>query len=90
MLPYYAQVEKIFKVKFEEAVRKYYPFDEVNRERLKKEIEKIYSIAHKLNAGYRTILLRSFEKYATHVKKANHSVVQDFLIPIPIPGLTDY
>ena len=88
LLPYYAEAEKDFKKKFEAAIKKYFPFDEDRRNELKKEMDKISSIINKLDKEYAEALGRSFERYAKHVKKAAHSIFQDFIFPMPIEGLS--
>lgn len=88
LLSYYREVEKIFEPEFEATVKKYYPFDATAVADLKKQVEQVHHIAQKLDSGYRDILLKSFHKYETHVKRAGHSVIEDFIFPIPIPGLT--
>lgn len=88
LLPYYAEVEKDFKIEFEAAKKKYFPFDEDRRNELKKEMDKISLIINKLDKEYAEALGRSFERYATHVKKAAHSIFQDFIFPMPIEGLS--
>lgn len=89
LLPYYAEVEKTFKEQFETSVEKYFPFDDSKRNDLKKEIEKVNRIIGKLDEDYARVLHRSLEGYARHVRKAAHSVFEDFIFPVPIPGLTD-
>ena len=89
LLSYYAQVEKTFKDQFEDAIKKYFPFDDAKRNDLKKEIEKVNKIIGKLDKEYAHTLRNSLDKYARHVKKAAHSVFLDFIFPVPIPGLTD-
>ncbi len=89
LLPFYDEVEKTFEEDFDSIAKKYAPFDEANRDALKKEIEKIERVLPKLDHEYATILHKSFDKYAKHVKKAAHSVFQDFIFPIPIKGLSD-
>lgn len=89
LLPYYIEVEKIFKDQFEAAIKKYFPFDEAKRSILKKEIERVTIIISKLDKRYAYALHKSLDGYARHVKKAAHSIFQDFIFPIPIPGLTD-
>jgi hypothetical protein len=90
LLSYYYSVDKIFKDKFETAIQTYCPLNEDNQQKLRKEMEKINAVINKLDPSYQFLLRKSFDKYAAHVRRANHSVVQDFIIPIPIPGLTDY
>ena len=87
--PYYGEVEKTFKEQFETAIKRFFPFDEVNRNELKGEINKVNLVIGKLDKEYAHALYKSLEGYANHVKKADHSIFQDFIFPIPIPGLTD-
>lgn len=88
LLPYYAEVEKGFKTAFEEAIKKYFPFDEAKRSELTKEMENTNLIIKKLDKEYAEALDKSFEKYTKHVKAAAHSVFQDFIFPMPIKGLS--
>ena len=87
LIPFYVEVEKNFEQEFEAISKQYSPFDETNYEQLKQEIKSIYPILKKLNRDYASKLLRSFEKYERHVKRAAHNVVEDFIFPVPIPGL---
>lgn len=89
LLPYYVEVEKTFKERFDAAIKKYYPFDEVKRIELKKEIEGVNRIIEKLDNEFARTLHKSLDGYTKHVKKAAHSIFQDFIFPMPIPGLTD-
>ena len=89
LLPYYAEVEKTFKEQFEASVKKYSPFDDAKRNDLKKEIERVNRIIGKLDKEYARVLHHSLDKYSRHVRKAAHSVFQDFIFPVPIAGLTD-
>lgn len=89
LLPYYAEVEKTFKEQFDAALEKYFPFDNAKRIKLKEEIEKVNLVIGKLDMEYAHLLHNSLERYARHVKKAAHSVFQDFIFPIPIRGLTE-
>ena len=88
LLPYYAEVDKGFKAAFEEAIKKYFPFDEAKRNELKIEMENTNLIIKKLDKEYAEALNKSFEKYTKHVKAATHSVFQDFIFPMPIKGLS--
>ncbi len=89
LLPYYAEVEKSFRKDFEEEIKNYFPFDHVKRTALKKELDNIDHLIGKLDKEYADALRKSLSKYSEHVKKATHSVFQDFLFPLPISGLTD-
>ena len=89
LLPYYGEVEKTFNEQFEKTIDKYFPFDEGKRNELKGEIDKVNLILGKLYKDYAHALHKSLDEYAKHVKKAAHSIFQDFIFPMPIPGLTD-
>lgn len=89
LIPFYVEVEKHFEEQFEEVVREFAPFDANRCGTLKQEINKVYPVLGKLDPDYARKLLRSFEKYERHVKKAGHTVVEDFIFPVPIHGLSD-
>lgn len=89
LIPFYVEVEKRFEEQFETVVREYGPFDDTKCGNLKQEIKKIYPILEKLDRDYARKLVISFEKYERHVRKAGHTVVEDFIFPVPIPGLSD-
>jgi hypothetical protein len=89
LLPYYREVEKTFLQNFESAEKEYRPFDQEQRARLMKEIDKAKQTLSKLDERFAHIMLKSLYKYANHVKNSTHSVFQDFLVPLHIPGLND-
>jgi hypothetical protein len=89
LLPYYNEAEIDFKKHFEEIVKQYAPFDDVKREIMQKKIESVRVVIAKLNKGFGQALYASFSKYSEHVKKAQGSVLVDFLFPLPIPGLSE-
>ena len=89
LLSYYAAAEKTFKDEFEATIKKYFPFDDAKRKDLKVELERVNLVIGKLDKKYADMLRNSLDGYARHVKKAAHSVFQDFIFPLPIPGLTD-
>jgi hypothetical protein len=86
LIPFYKEVEKNFEQDFELISKQYSPFDEESRRRVKSEIKRAQLILGKLNRDYASKLLRSFEKYERHVRRAAHSVVEDFVFPVPIRG----
>ena len=85
---YYEEVDKLFKTQFDSIVKAYFPFDENKRSALKHEIERVNLIIAKLEKYYGNILHKSLEEYANHVRKAAHSIFQDFIFPFPILGLS--
>ena len=89
LIPYYKEVEKNFRVQFEELVKDYCPLDEIKLDALKQEIKKVDVLVQKLNNEYAVELSKSLKNYARHVERGGHSVFQDFIFPIPIPGLSE-
>lgn len=87
LIPFYVEVEKTFERDFEVIAQENRPFDEVSCSRLKNTIKQTYPVLKKLDREYATKLLRSFEKYEHHVKRAAHNIVEDFIFPVPIRGL---
>jgi len=88
LLPYYAEVENSFKEQLDAILTQYAPFDEAKQAELKNEISKVNLVIQKLDPYYGEVLYKSLQAYAQHVKKAAHSVFQDFIFPMPIPGLS--
>ena len=88
LLSYYAEVEKTFKDEFEAAIKKYFPFDDAKRKELKEEIEKVNLVIGKLDKEYAQVCIIALNRYTKHVKKAAHSIFQDFIFPMPIEGLS--
>ena len=89
LLPYYIEVDKTFREEFDATVQQYFPFDDEKRNQLKKEISRVNKVIARLDKDYAAILHKSLEKYARHVNKAAHSIFEDFIFPIPIPGLSN-
>lgn len=87
LIPFYVEVEKTFERDFELIAKQNHPFDEASCNQLKNQIKQTHAILKKLERDYAAKLLRSFEKYERHVKRATHNVVEDFIFPVPIPGL---
>ena len=88
LLSYYGEVEKVFKEQFEYVVERYFPFDKNKQDEIKKELKKINAIIGKLDKDYALAMHTSLNKFAIHVKKARHSIFQDFIFPLPLQGLT--
>ena len=89
LLTYYGEVENNFKSFFEQAVHKYAPFTNESREALKKEVGTLNLVIAKLDKEYARTLHRSLAGYAEHVKKADWMFLDDFIFPLPLPGLND-
>lgn len=88
LIPYYKEVEKKFNKYFNEAVKKYAPFDDVKRQALKAEINIIDTIIQKLEKNFARALHKSLTNYADHVRRSGESIIEGFIFPVPINGLT--
>ena len=87
LIPYYMEVEKNFRVEFDAIVTRFFPFDQKKRMELQNEVNKVSKVIEKLDAKFAHVLRRSLDRYAKHVRNA-HTVIRDFMFPIPIPGLS--
>ena len=88
LIPYYKEVEKKFNKYFDEAVKRYVPFDDIKRQALKTEINVIDTIIQKLEKDFARALHKSLTDYADHVRKSGESFIEGFIFPVPINGLT--
>lgn len=87
LIPFYIEVEKDFKMHFEEIAKQYAPLNKEKRDELKKEIESIEPVLDKLDKEYARTLRSSFNKFARHVQHADRSILEYFIFPLPMPGL---
>jgi spore coat polysaccharide biosynthesis predicted glycosyltransferase SpsG len=88
LINYYKEVETDFVKHFQETVKKYFPFDDLKRKVLKKEISITNNILKKLDSEFSETLHQSLSKYAELVKKSEWNILDDFIFPIPIKGLS--
>ncbi len=89
LISYYKEVEKNFNTYFDEATKKYAPFDDEKRKALKAEITVLDTVIKKLDEDFARVLHKSLTGYAEHVRMADASLLEGFVFPIPIHGLTD-
>ncbi|MGY4539862.1 hypothetical protein [Mucilaginibacter gilvus] len=88
LLPYYDEVYKNFKLNFNNIVDKYSPLNNLSREKLREEINTANIVIDKLDKTFALALHKSLQDYEQHVKHADMGLV-DFIIPVPVPGITD-
>ncbi len=89
LIKYYEEVELNFIATFEEIEKQYEPFDDTKRASLKNEIQTVNRVISKLDRKFGLTLQLSLTRYAGHVRKAERSVLEDFIFPFILPGLTD-
>jgi hypothetical protein len=88
LINYYKEVETDFVRNFQETVKKYIPFDDLKREALKKEISIANNILTKLDPEFSETLHQSLSEYTENVKKSEWNILDSFIFPIPIKGLS--
>ncbi|MEO5570918.1 MAG: hypothetical protein ABIT08_11730 [Bacteroidia bacterium] len=86
---YLDKVDKHFVENFESVVKQYAPFDDSKRKALKKEIESVNQVISTLEPDLASKLFKYLSDYSEHVKHAEHSVLERFIFPIPIKGITE-
>jgi hypothetical protein len=85
---FYEEADKVFANNITQ-LNKDLPIEKAVREAaLKKELMKLETIVLKLGEEYITVMHRSMKSFKDHVSQAHHSVLVDFIFPIPIKGLT--
>jgi hypothetical protein len=86
---FYKESESVFEENLKQ-IESSLPKDKKSRNlMIKKEMVILEKILLKLGHEYVTALHHSMKTFKNHVSKAHHSVIEDFLLPISIPGLTD-
>jgi Na+-transporting NADH:ubiquinone oxidoreductase subunit NqrC len=88
LIEYYKEVDQNFEKIFDAAVLYYSPFDDDKLKELKNEIYAIQAIILKLDKDLSSILKTSLEGYVKHVKKASRGLIDNFIFPIHINGLS--
>ncbi|MEP7170483.1 MAG: hypothetical protein ABI855_14030 [Bacteroidota bacterium] len=86
---YYEKVDKHFVENFESIAQQYAPFDDAQLEALKKEIDEVNQGIATLESELSAKLHKSLSEYTEHVKYSEHSVLEHFVFPVPIKGLTE-
>ena len=86
---FYHEVEKIFSINIEQLDNQL-PKGKAGREAaIKKELAKLEPIFLKLGQEYAATLHRSFITYTEHVSQAHKNLLESFIFPLYIKGLTD-
>lgn len=89
LVDFYQEADKNFESTIEKLDQKL-PKDPNSRNTaIKEELENIETIVSKLGSEYADTMQRSMESFRKHVSKAHHNVLEDFIFPIPISGLTN-
>ena len=88
LIEFYEEADKVFGENMQQ-LDKDLPIEKAAREAaLKKELMKLETIVSKLGEEYITVMHRSMKSFKDHISQAHHSVLMDFIFPMPIKGLT--
>ncbi|MBS1917443.1 MAG: hypothetical protein JST87_14280 [Bacteroidetes bacterium] len=86
---FYREADKIFHAMIE-SLNTELPKEKMQRARaIERALDNIESILKKLSPLYETALRYSMRMYKDQVSKAHHNVLEYFIFPMPIKGLSD-
>lgn len=89
VMDFYREAEKYFSAIIFE-LNEELPKDRIQRAAvITKELEKLQNIIEKLGSDYAAALLHSMRIYKDQVSKAHHNVLEYFIFPMPIKGLSN-
>jgi hypothetical protein len=85
---FYKESDIVFKNNIEQ-LDKDLPIEKNRRDAvIKKELSKLEEIIEKLGNKYSSVMHLSMKSFKEHVSKAHNNILEDFIFPIPIQGLT--
>ena len=86
---YFAEVDRNFET-VANSISDQLPADRDAREfAIKRELGKLEIILRKLDTRYAAIMHESLRSYKDHVSRAHRNVLEYFIFPLPIAGITD-
>ena len=86
---FYKEAEKVFEKNIT-TLDKQLPKNKAEREKkLKNDLVKIETILLKLDPEYASVMHRSMESFKNHVSRAHRNVLEYFIFPLPLKGITD-
>ncbi len=86
---FYKAVESDFEIQLTE-LNKNLPHDRQRRKSaIQQELNKLESILEKLDSPYVSMLRHSMESYKNHVSRAHQNILEYFIVPVPIKGISD-
>ena len=89
LIDYYAAVDQDFEKAVAE-ISEQLPREKDARELvIRKELRKLEGILKKLDEDYAAIMHHSLRSYKDQVSRAHRNILEYFLFPLPINGLTD-
>ena len=89
LLNFYAAADQVFQANLEQLDNEL-PKGQLQRDiAIKVELRKIKGLLTNFSPAYAKAMHESMKSFKEHVSEAHHNVLEDFLFPIPIKGLTE-
>ena len=86
---FYQEAEKNFEANISE-LDSALPINKADREEMiLKDLAKIENILLKLGTDYALVMHRSMRSFKNHVSRAHRNILEYFVFPLPINGITD-
>jgi len=86
---FYQEAEKVFEKNIEQLDNELPKEKDERDTAIKTELAKLENILLKLGKDYAATMHRGMKSFKDHVSKSHHSILESFIFPIPIKGLTD-
>lgn len=86
---FYREADRLFEAHIRQ-LDEMLPAEKTAREtEIKKALGKLDQILLKLGRDYAALLHQSMASFKTHVSQAHHNILEDFIFPLPIKGITE-
>jgi hypothetical protein len=85
---YYSEADRVFENNIEQITKKLSTEKDNWKASIESELLNLEKIVSKLGNEYASIMQRSMKSFKDHVAKAHDSVLADFIVPIPIKGIS--
>jgi hypothetical protein len=86
---FYNKADQVFKQNLQQLDNEL-PKGKLQREvAIKVELRKMKELRKQFDPGYAAVMYQSMKSFKEHVSEAHNNVLEDFLFPIPIKGLTE-
>lgn len=89
LLDFYKQAEGIFEKTITNLDNELPPNKEDRKIAITKELNKLESLLKKLDPEFAIVLRRSMRSYKYYISKAHRNVLEYFIFPMPIEGISD-
>ena len=89
LMDFYRAVEPAFEEQVAELDSRLPHNREERREAIKNELRKLEPVLQKLDNGYAHALRHSMQSYKSHVSRAHQNVLEYFIFPLPVQGISD-